>query len=311
MRPNALIIPPLGRNFKATTWLFRTQDHIPVQLAFRLPVRPAGLTKAGPRGHNLPRTSPNSPGAFLAFPTIARGRPRFFCASPGLFRRFHGDIAGPVPNTHTRCRRAADSAGGGLRRRRPLRAARPGSDARRPCACVEASGATAFLMPIAEIQTARNEPLVGGGRLEITAKGGDILPVITYSQTVAAQFSEAARGIEQLAKGEPLSINLKPERTRCPKCGRLLPEKDGICPACVNRGKTMLRIAGFLDALQAAGRRAGPDGRADHVAEPRPAADPAQPHQRRPGGAPKPGAPVRVDGRCGWASSSPMSASRS
>ncbi|MBV9848191.1 MAG: ABC transporter ATP-binding protein [Armatimonadetes bacterium] len=111
---------------------------------------------------------------------------------------------------------------------------------------LEASGATAFQMPIADIQTARNEPLVGGGRLEVTANGGDILPVVTYSQSVAAQFSEAARGIEQLAKGEPLSINLKQERTRCPKCGRLLPEKDGICPACVNRGKTMLRIAGFL-----------------------------------------------------------------
>ena len=110
----------------------------------------------------------------------------------------------------------------------------------------EASGATAFQMPIAEIQTARNEPLVGGGRLEITAKGGDILPVITYSQTVAAKFSEAARGIEQLAKGEPLSINLKKERTRCEKCGRLLPEKDGICPACVNRSKTLRRISQYL-----------------------------------------------------------------
>ena len=60
-------------------------------------------------------------------------------------------------------------------------------------------------MPMADIKTARNEPLVGGGRLEITAKNGDVLPVITYSQTVAARFSEAARGIEQLAKGEPLS----------------------------------------------------------------------------------------------------------
>ena len=110
----------------------------------------------------------------------------------------------------------------------------------------EANGTLAFQMPIAEIQTARNEPLVGGGRLEITAKNGDILPVVTYSQTVAARFSEAARGIEQLAKGEPFGINLKEERTHCPKCSRLLPEKDGICPACVNRSKTMWRIARFL-----------------------------------------------------------------
>ncbi|MBC8065780.1 MAG: hypothetical protein H7Y17_13190, partial [Chlorobia bacterium] len=30
----------------------------------------------------------------------------------------------------------------------------------------EANGALSFQMPIAEIKTARNEPLVGGGRLE-------------------------------------------------------------------------------------------------------------------------------------------------
>ena len=111
---------------------------------------------------------------------------------------------------------------------------------------LEANGAQAFLMPMAEIQTARNEPLVGGGRLEVTGKNGDVLPVITYSQTVAAKFSEAARGIEQLAKGEPFQINLKNERTRCANCQRLLPEKDGICPACVNRSKTMWRIGGYL-----------------------------------------------------------------
>lgn len=115
----------------------------------------------------------------------------------------------------------------------------------------EPGGALGFQMPIAEIQTARNEPLVGGGRLEITAKNGDIVPVVTYSQTVAARFSEAARGIEQLAKGEPFQISLKEERTRCAKCDRLLPEKDGICPACVNRSKTMWRIGGFLKPYKA------------------------------------------------------------
>ncbi len=110
----------------------------------------------------------------------------------------------------------------------------------------ETNGVVAFQIPIAEVKEARNEPLVGGGRLEVTAKNGDFFPVITYSSTVSAQFSEAARGIEQLSKGEPFSINLKQERTRCAKCNRLLPEKDGICPACVNRSKTMGRIAQYL-----------------------------------------------------------------
>jgi ATP-binding cassette subfamily B protein len=111
---------------------------------------------------------------------------------------------------------------------------------------LEAGDAISFQMPIAEIKSARNEPLIGGGRLEIITKSGELIPVVTYSLTVAPKFSEAARGIEQLAKGEPLSINLKRERVRCPRCRRLLPEKDGICPACVNRSKTMLRIARYL-----------------------------------------------------------------
>jgi ATP-binding cassette subfamily B protein len=111
---------------------------------------------------------------------------------------------------------------------------------------LEANGAVSLQMPIAEIKSARNEPLVGGGRLEVVTKTGDIVPIISYSLTLAAKFSEAARGIEQLAKGEPLSINLKLQRLRCAKCNRLLPEKDGVCPACVNRSKTLLRISRFM-----------------------------------------------------------------
>lgn len=111
---------------------------------------------------------------------------------------------------------------------------------------VESGGAVSFHIPIGDIRSARNEPLVGGGRLELTTTSGEILPIITYTQSAAARFSEAARGIEQLARGEPLLITLKSEATRCAKCGRLLPEKDGFCPACINRRKTMLRIARFL-----------------------------------------------------------------
>lgn len=111
---------------------------------------------------------------------------------------------------------------------------------------VESNGAVSFQMPISEIKTARNEPLVGGGRLEVVTQTGEVVPIISYSLTISAKFSEAARGIEQLAKSEPLSINLKKERLRCAKCNRLLPEKDGVCPACVNRGKTLLRISRFM-----------------------------------------------------------------
>lgn len=108
------------------------------------------------------------------------------------------------------------------------------------------NGVETLRIPISDIKSARNEPLVGGGRMEVTTRTGEILPVISYSLTVASKFSEVARGIEQLAKGEEFLISLKEERTRCAKCGLLLPEKDGICPACVNRGATLLRISRYM-----------------------------------------------------------------
>ncbi len=111
---------------------------------------------------------------------------------------------------------------------------------------LEAAGAESFRVPISAIKSARNEPLVGGGRLELHLKSGEIIPIISYSLTVAAKFSEAARGIEQLSKGETLLIKLKEERLRCPKCNRLLPERDGMCPNCVQKSKTLLRILRFM-----------------------------------------------------------------
>lgn len=111
---------------------------------------------------------------------------------------------------------------------------------------LEPSGAVSCLLPVSDIKSARNEPLVGGGRLEVITQTGELVVLISYSLTHAAKFSEAARGIEQLAKGEEFLITLKEERLRCPKCNLLLPEKDGVCPACVQRGKTMLRISSFL-----------------------------------------------------------------
>ena len=43
---------------------------------------------------------------------------------------------------------------------------------------LDPSGAISFQIPIADVKSARNEPLVGGGRLEITTKCGEIIPII-------------------------------------------------------------------------------------------------------------------------------------
>jgi ATP-binding cassette subfamily B protein len=105
-------------------------------------------------------------------------------------------------------------------------------------------------VPMADVVTARIEPLVGGGRLEVTTKTG-IVPLVEFTASQSARFSEMARGIEQLAKGEELNIKWKLERTRCEKCGRLLVEKDGRCAACVKRMAVLARILNYMKPYRA------------------------------------------------------------
>src|SRR2546421_7848734 len=76
------------------------------------------------------------------------------------------------------------------------------------------AGIELLSVPMADIKTARTEPLVGGARLELTTKEG-VVPVAEFTASVAARFSEMARGIEQLARGEALSIKWDFQKTRC------------------------------------------------------------------------------------------------
>ena len=100
-------------------------------------------------------------------------------------------------------------------------------------------------VPIEEILECRTEPLVGGGRLEIERRGEPTV-LVSYTDSEAVKFSEVARGLEQLRKGEAFEVNPNIDRLRCDKCGRLLPERNSICPACIRKGETLLRIAGYL-----------------------------------------------------------------
>ena len=117
------------------------------------------------------------------------------------------------------------------------------TDRRALVLAVESDGITEI--PLASMRAVHTEPLVGGGRLEIDRLDAATVEV-SFSQTEAAKFSEVARGLDQLCKGEPFAINPELERTRCVKCHRLLPERNGLCPACVQKWSTTKRIAGYL-----------------------------------------------------------------
>ena len=96
-----------------------------------------------------------------------------------------------------------------------------------------------------EVISARTESLVGGARLEIERREKPTVQ-LPYTHTEAAKFSNVAVGIEQLRKGESPEIDARIDRVRCQKCDRPLPEKNGICPACIRRLATLGRIAGYL-----------------------------------------------------------------
>ncbi|MBT4608856.1 MAG: ABC transporter ATP-binding protein [Gemmatimonadetes bacterium] len=98
---------------------------------------------------------------------------------------------------------------------------------------------------IDELAFTRADALVGGGELTIERKSAPTIRV-TYSSTEAVKFSEVARGLEQLRKGEDFLIRATLDRIRCDRCGRLLPEKNSLCPACVRRFATLGRIVSYM-----------------------------------------------------------------
>jgi len=100
-------------------------------------------------------------------------------------------------------------------------------------------------LPMGEVRTARVEPLVGGGRLEVERHHGEPAHMY-YSSSLAPKFAEVAEGIRQLAEGEPMSLPGKLERSRCASCNRVLPEKDGVCPACTKKLDTLRRLLRYM-----------------------------------------------------------------
>jgi len=105
-------------------------------------------------------------------------------------------------------------------------------------------------VPMGQMKTARVEALVGGGRLEVERHEGQP-EYLYYSNSMAPKFAEVAEGIKQLVGGEDLAMPTELERSRCPKCQRMLPEKDGVCPACAKKLDTLRRLLAYFAPYRA------------------------------------------------------------
>ena len=100
---------------------------------------------------------------------------------------------------------------------------------------------------IGDVKEVKVEERVGSGILELTRKEGPTMEV-PYSRSLTAKFAEVAEGIRQLKEKEPLELPTELEGTHCESCGRRLPDKNGVCAACLKKWQTFRRIVSYMAA---------------------------------------------------------------
>ena len=106
-------------------------------------------------------------------------------------------------------------------------------------------GEEALHVPLNAIRKARAEAIIGGGRLIIERIREPAIQ-IPYTNSLVQTFGEVAVNLNLLLEGKPPALPTQFDATRCRRCGRLLPERGGICPACIRKIDTLLRLLSYL-----------------------------------------------------------------
>lgn len=100
-------------------------------------------------------------------------------------------------------------------------------------------------IPLENISEALSEPLIGGGALVVKKVDGEFVELIRYTNTHARKFAQAAKALNSLIKGEE-PPPYEEDTRRCPKCGFPLEHGTKVCPICVPKSKTALRLFRYL-----------------------------------------------------------------
>lgn len=127
-----------------------------------------------------------------------------------------------------------------------------------PPALPGAAWAPRISLAIKELTGARADSLVGGGTLVVTA-GDRTIELVRFSNARQRVFARAGKYLaDHAAYQTAVRENKSPlpavpaldeqleEPKRCPTCGLILPEGSRVCPACVDKGKVLWRIMGYL-----------------------------------------------------------------
>ncbi len=95
-----------------------------------------------------------------------------------------------------------------------------------------------------ELKSFRYEELVDAGCL-IADRGGRVVELIRGSTVHAPQIAATAKRLRHLSEGEEIG-GVVEKRRLCAKCNRPLPKDTDVCEACINHGKTLVRVFSFL-----------------------------------------------------------------
>jgi len=94
--------------------------------------------------------------------------------------------------------------------------------------------------PLEDIKNPRIEDLVDATALLADYKGRPV-ELIRATSKRALQVAGAEKRLKAILEGKEMP-ELEDKIRLCPKCGRPLPEHSDVCEACINRGKTLVRL---------------------------------------------------------------------
>lgn len=102
-------------------------------------------------------------------------------------------------------------------------------------------------VPLDEIKKVAVAHRVGHAVLEAETKGRRV-ELLRLSNSLTERFGKVAKALTDARKDdkEPEFDLTEEEARTCPNCGRLLPEKGGVCPACLKKREVLARLWRYM-----------------------------------------------------------------
>lgn len=96
---------------------------------------------------------------------------------------------------------------------------------------------------VSELSDFKVEDWVDASSLQ-ARRGDHVVELLRGTTSRKLIFANAQKKLEALSKGKPIPA-IDDKLRLCPRCSRPLPEDTNVCPACINKGKTLLRLFEF------------------------------------------------------------------